>query len=220
MEFVLSYSCGKDSTLALARMVAAGHWPVGLLVMRNAKAKRSWFHGVDDALLHALSASLNLPLISCSCEGEAYHTAMEEGLQRAKRLGATACVFGDIFIAENAAWCRERCERVGLIPLFPLWGEGRKALVEEVLSLGYTAYIKCIQNDRLPKSLLGQRLSKETVAAIEAAGADVCGENGEYHTLVTAGPLFSKEVPLTFGERLDFGKVSVVDIRLQEIERG
>ena len=98
MKFAISYSCGKDSALALYRMIQAGHEPVCLLVTFNELMGRSWFHGVDPLLLESISQSLNIPLITCPCRGEDYRTALETGMRKARDLGATACVFGDIDI--------------------------------------------------------------------------------------------------------------------------
>ena len=136
MKFVLSYSCGKDSTLALHKMLEQGHEPVGLLVMVNQEAGRSWFHGVDPELLEEISRSLGIPLIPCLSTGEEYHLVMEEGLRRAKELGAQAAVFGDIDIEEHAQWCRGRCEAAGLKGVFPLWQRDRKENAREILALG------------------------------------------------------------------------------------
>ena len=88
MKFVMSYSCGKDSTLALHKMVEQGHIPVALLVMFNQDQERSWFHGVDRPLLEQIAASLELPLLLCPSSGEEYHLAFEEGLRRAMEMGA------------------------------------------------------------------------------------------------------------------------------------
>lgn len=117
MKFVMSYSCGKDSTLALHKMVEQGHTPVALLVMFNQDQERSWFHGVDRPLLEQIAASLELPLLLCPSSGEEYHLAFEEGLRRAMEMGAEACVFGDIDIEDNAAWCGPAARRWGSPPV-------------------------------------------------------------------------------------------------------
>lgn len=214
MKFILSYSCGKDSTLALHRMLQQGHEPLALLVMINQELGRSWFHGVDPALLKKLSQALKIPLLLCQTKGEAYHTAMEKALRTAKEMGAEACVFGDIDLEDNAKWCRERCFHTGLQPVFPLWGESREALVEECVALGYRAIIKCVKNDCLSPDLLGKTLNSEVLAQLKAAGVDVCGENGEYHTLVVDGPSFHQPVGVVCKQKLEFGAVTVINIEL------
>ena len=136
MKFVMSYSCGKDSTLALARLKAAGGEPAGLLVMVNEEMDRSWFHGADYRLLEKYSQALGIPLLLCPSGAEAYADAFEEGLRKAGRLGAEAACFGDIDIEEHRGWCEARCLSVGLEAIFPLWQEKRAAVVEELIDEG------------------------------------------------------------------------------------
>jgi diphthine-ammonia ligase len=220
LNFIMSYSCGKDSALALDRMVHAGHRCLGLLVMVNREQERSWFHGVDRPLLNEIASALELPLFCCDSAGEDYHLAMEEGLRRAKELGAEACCFGDIDAEDNARWCRERCEHTGLVPQFPLWGGGHRQLAEETLQRGYRALVKCVRNDCLPQELLGRPLTPQLLTEMERLGVDPCGEGGEYHTLVVDGPLFCRPVDIVCKAVLDFGRISAVDIRLRSGQDG
>lgn len=212
MKVVISYSFGKDSTLALHRILEQGHTPVALLVMVNTQMDRSWFHGVDRTLMSEIGRALEIPLILCEANGDNYHRELEQGLERAVAMGAQACVFGDIDLKDNAAWCRERCARTGLQPVFPLWEQSREALVREVISLGYTARIKCVRNDLLPQSMLGKTLNGEILREMGQRDVDACGENGEYHTLVTDGPIFYRPVPVRCGRILRFDRISAVDI--------
>lgn len=214
MQFVMSYSCGKDSALALHRMVRKGHSPVALLVMLNEELDRSWFHGVDRALLEDISDALGIPLLPVSSPGDSYHTRMEEALVKAAGMGAQCCAFGDIDIAENRAWCQARCDAVGMPAEFPLWQGDREALTREGISLGYRALIKCIRNSDLPRSLLGRYLDGQALEVMRSRGIDLCGENGEYHTLVVDGPLFRRPVRVAHNEILDFGNISAINITL------
>jgi len=93
VKFVISYSCGKDSALALYRMLQQGHRPVGLLVMINREQSRSWFHGVDKPLLEAVSRSLRIPLLCGECEGKDYAVALEAALVGDKGGGRRCCRF-------------------------------------------------------------------------------------------------------------------------------
>ena len=216
MKFVISYSCGKDSTLALHKMLCEGHTPVGLLVMYNRDAGRSWFHGVDRKLLDKISESLEIPLILCESAGEDYHLALEEGLRKALLLGAECCAFGDIDIEDNAKWCKDRCDAVGIHYQFPLWHRNRIENTKELVSLGYRCVIKCVRNGDLPRSMLGRVLDDEVISEMEERGIDVCGENGEYHTVVLDGPIFHTPVSYECKEVLDFGNISVINIVLKE----
>lgn len=212
MKFVMSYSGGKDSALALHRMLKQGHEPIGLLIMINPEMERSWFHGIDYELLHKISDSLNIPLIECNSSGADYHKNFECGLQSAKDAGAQMCVFGDIYIADNASWCRARCKSVGIEPVFPLWQEDREKLVFELIELRYKSYIKCIRNNDLPKDILGKELNNDIISIMKERNIDICGENGEYHTIVLDGPIFKYPIDVNILETLDFGNISAINI--------
>lgn len=213
MKFAMSYSCGKDSTLALHKLMDQGHEPVCLIVMVNREAGRSWFHGASPELLDRYEAALGLPMIRCPSGGTDYRLAFEDGLKRAQALGAEAACFGDIDIAGNRQWEEDRCKAAGLIPCFPLWRQGRAENVRELVALGYRCLIKSVDPKRLPLSLLGQYLDGAAIAVMEAAGADICGENGEYHTLTVDGPVFRAPVAVRLGEILELEHHAVIDIR-------
>lgn len=212
MKFAMSYSCGKDSTLALHKMIEQGHQPVCLIVMINEEADRSYFHGADRAMLELYGEALELPLILCSTAGEDYHLAFEEGLRKAKAMGAEAAAFGDIDIEQNRQWEEDRCKNTGFVPYFPLWQRGRQENVYELMRLGYKCLIKSINATVLPKEILGKYIDEDSVAVMKSAGIDICGENGEYHTLTVDGPVFKKPLSFKTGEILEFGDYAAIDV--------
>ena len=212
MNFVMSYSCGKDSTLALHKMIEQGHKPVAPLVMVNEKVDRSFFHGADYAMLEAYSKCLELPLLITPSKGEQYHLAMEESLRKAKAMGAEAACFGDIDIEGNRMWAEERCANAELEAVFPLWQRNREENVYELVELGYQCLIKSINSTLLPKSILGKCIDNSSIEVMRECGIDICGENGEYHTLVVNGPVFKRPLPYQTGEFLDFGDFSIIDV--------
>ncbi len=202
LRFVASYSGGKDGALAILRAKEQGHEPVSLLTTYNTGKGRSWFHGVPHEVLEGIAESAGLPLITAETYGEDYAERFEQALIKAKDIGANACVFGDIDIEEHKRWCTARCDSAGLIALFPLWGEGRKVLVREGIDRGFTARITIIDTRRMDAGYLGQTLSHELVERLEQDGVDVCGENGEYHTFVTGGPIFKGNISYRFGQKI------------------
>lgn len=216
MKFVMSYSCGKDSTLALQKLTEQGHEPVGLLVMINEEMNRSWFHGADYRMLNRYSEALDIPLILCPSKGEEYHIAFEKGLAHAKELGAEMAGFGDIDIEGNRKWSEERCENAGLKAEFPLWQRNRAEIVDEIIEKGYRCVIKSINNTLLPKEILGMDLGNDVKQIMEDCGVDVCGENGEFHTTCVDGPVFKKPLCIKIGEVLNFGDYSVINIMAGE----
>lgn len=213
MRFVMSYSCGKDSTLALHKMIEAGHTPVCLLVMVDKDANRSYFHGADREMLQRYERALGLPLLLCPSDGTDYPTALEDGLRKAKGLGAEGAAFGDIDLEDNRRWEEARCLHTDLVPFFPLWQCGREDNVREILRLGYRCLIKSVNNTLLPESLLGRCIDEDVISVMKDAGVDICGENGEYHTLVVDGPVFKVPLGHDLGGVLRFGEYSVIDVR-------
>lgn len=213
MKFIMSYSCGKDSTLALYRMIKDGNNPIGLLVTVDKEKERSFFHGVPEELLNDVSEALNIELMLVKCEGKDYVEKFDEKLQEAKSLGAEACVFGDIDIEDHRKWCSDRCAKAGIKAIFPLWQEDRESLTYEFIDLGFKAVIKNIQLEWLDESFLGKTLERDLVKAIKATGSDPCGENGEYHTFVYNGPLFKKEIQFTMAGNLLTDTHGYLDVR-------
>ena len=213
MKFVMSYSCGKDSSLALSKMLEDGHEPVALLVMFNKNEDRSYFHGVKTDLLERIVYAINIPVILCPSKGEDYHSAFEKGLKKAMAMGAEFACFGDIDIGANKEWGVTRCRNVGLKWEYPLWQRKRADIVEEIIAKGFKCIIKSLDNRVLPKELLGEFLNEETVDIMKKSGIDICGENGEYHTLTVGGPIFKSPVTYEIGETLDIGEYSVIDIK-------
>lgn len=212
MKFAMSYSCGKDSTLALHKMIEQGHEPVCLVIMVNETAGRSYFHGADFNMLRQYSDALCLPVILCPAKEDTYHTAFEEGLIKAKSIGAEAVCFGDIDIVQNRQWEEERCISAGLIPNFPLWQRKREENVYELIDLGYKCLIKCINKNILPKDILGKYIDEDSISIMRSACIDICGENGEYHTLAADGPIFTKSLDLHLGNIIELGDYAVIDI--------
>jgi len=213
MRFAMSYSCGKDSTLALDRMISGGNECVALVIVMNSAQGRSYFHGADEKVLERYEDALGIPLIKCPSDGYDYHLAIEKGFLRAKEMGAEAVCFGDIDIEGNRAWAEERCVNAGLSSVFPLWHRNREENVKDIIEKGYRCVIKSINNTLLPKDLLGRYVDDDSVRIMKDAGIDICGENGEYHTLAEDGPLFRKSMGFIRGEILTFGDFSVIDIQ-------
>jgi len=216
MNFVISYSGGKDCALALYRMIIDGHRPIALVTTINIAQKRSWFHGLQHDLLAAVSESLSIPLIPCECTPDDYTRAFEEGLTKAREMGAKACVFGDIDIADHRKWNEERCKKAGISCILPLWTQSRESLVREAIEVGFKALVKTIDSAKVDESFLGKDLSVPLIERIRKTGSDVCGENGEYHTFVYDGPIFRSAIPLKIKGIIDFGTHKAVDIVLDK----
>jgi len=212
-KFVASYSGGKDSILAIYRAIKLGMKPISLIITYNTDMERSWFHGIPDDLLNEVSASLNIPIKLIKTSGKDYAANFEKELKKQKENGAEICVFGDIDLEEHLQWCAARCDAAGIEAFFPLWQEERKALVDEFIENGFTANIIVVDTDRLSEKHLGMTLSPEAISSIISEGADACGENGEYHTFVSNGPLFKKPISFCYGELVRKEQYAILPIR-------
>ena len=216
IEFVLSYSGGKDATLALYRAIKKGYNPKYLMTTYNKDAGRSWFHGLTKEMLETVSDSLEIPIkiIETGLDSD-YGKDFEKGLLDLVEEGVNSCVFGDIDIEGHHEWCSERCINTGVKSIFPLWNEDRKDLVHESIDLGFKSVITVVDTSRLSEKFLGKTLTRELIEEICEEGADPCGENGEYHTFCYGGPIFKNEINLKFGEIVKNTNYSAIPIELE-----
>lgn len=211
-KFVASYSGGKDSTLAIYRAIKKGMVPMELITTYNVDKERSWFHGIPENLLKKISQEVNIPLHLMKTSGEEYAINFESKLKEAKQNGAEVCVFGDIDIEDHLEWCNEICKNADIEAYFPLWRESRKKLVYEFIDECFQSIITVVDHERMPKNFVGKILSREIVEAIEKSGADICGENGEYHTFTFDGPIFTNSVDFKLGEVIQVDNFTIAPV--------
>lgn len=211
-KFVASYSGGKDSILAIYRALKMGMTPVSLIITYNKDKDRSWFHGIPKNLIDEVSRSVNIPIKLIETTGAEYAERFKEELTLQKGAGAEVCVFGDIDIEDHLKWGSDICKKVGIMPCFPLWQESRSDLVHEFIDSGFTANITVVDTERLSEKHLGLELTNEVIKSIVKDGADACGENGEYHTFVSNGPLFDNPVSFLLGEKIYNDKYIILPI--------
>jgi uncharacterized protein (TIGR00290 family) len=203
---VLSWSGGKDSALALARLLDDDALQVvGLLTTVTAGYDRVSIHGVRRTLLHAQADALGLPLHEATLQpassNAAYELAMADALAEVRRRmpGVRRLAFGDIFLADVREYREKLVETLGFGAIFPLWGEPSHALADEVLARGIAARLVCVDTHALSATFAG-RAYDPTLLADLPPNADPCGERGEFHTFVSDGPGFRAPVAYTVGE--------------------
>jgi len=198
--FFSSWSGGKDSYLALQRAVSGGGRPVALYTMTAEDGRRTHSHALPVSLVERQAAALGLPLVVRGATWDGYEAAFLDGLAELRdRLGAEVGVFGDIDLQPHRDWVERVCDQAGLRACLPLWLEPRRALLDELFGAGVGATIVAVNGDRLEERFLGRRLDRALITELEAAGVDACGEEGEFHTVVTEAPLFA--APVAFARR-------------------
>ena len=200
----VSWSSGKDSTLALA---FARDDPdlevVGLLTTLNRAADRVAMHAVRRELLHAQAAAVGLPLhevdLPWPCSNEEYEALMTAAVAAAVAEGVTRMVFGDLFLADVRAYREQALAGTGIEPVFPLWGRRTRALAGEMLDRGIRATLTCVDPQQLDPSYVGRPFDEALLADLPDS-VDPCGENGEFHTFVHDGPGFAAPLAVRRGE--------------------
>jgi len=215
-QSALSFSGGKDSMLALDRAVRAGRQIDYLLTMYDALSERVRFHGVPIALIQAQAEALGIPLLRYATTPETFEQVFLQVLVDLRQRGVTSIFFGNIHLADVRAWYEERTTAAGLTHIEPLWGNAPGVLVRECIARGYVATLTSIELVRAKADWLGATLTEELVQDFERTGIDPCGEYGEYHTFVSAGPLFVHPLHIDLGEVVEMAGFQLVDIVLRE----
>jgi len=191
-----SWSGGKDACLALYRSLKNGGRAEALLTMMVEDGERSRSHGLSRTVINAQSAALNISSIVRPTSWDNYEQIFLSTLKDLKAKNFECGVFGDIDLEDHLKWVENICASAGLQAYEPLWQTPRRALLDEFLELGFTATIIAVKQDLLSQKFLGRTLDRDVIAELENAGVDASGEEGEYHTVVTDGPIFSKSVKI------------------------
>jgi len=208
IDVVLAWSGGKDSTLALAALRADPRYRlVALLTTVTREYDRVSIHGVRRAVLEAQIAALGLPLIEASIPAGASNTdyeaafALALGTAQLRWAGLRHIAFGDLFLTDVRAYREALLDSLGWTGVFPLWGEDTAALAQQFIRTGYRAILTCVDTTQLAPEFAGRQFDSSLLAALPGT-VDPCGERGEFHTCVYAGPHFARPLPLVPGQRL------------------
>jgi diphthamide synthase (EF-2-diphthine--ammonia ligase) len=160
-------------------------------------------HGVREELLVAQLDAAQLPAmivrIPFPCPNDIYEREMAAAMTAAKATGVTHVIFGDLFLEDVRAYRESRLNDIGMIPDFPLWRRPTDGLAREMIAAGVEAHLTTVDLQKLPAHLAGRRFDAALLDALPA-GTDPCGENGEFHSFVAAGPMLSRKISLTAGE--------------------
>ena len=205
---VLSWSGGKDSALALAALRADPRFEVvALLTTVTAGYDRISIHGVRRSLLERQIGALELPLheieLQPSSSNEQYEAALAHALQgvRQRYPDVRRVAFGDLFLEDVRRYREAQLPRFGFECVFPIWGRSTTELAEEFIDAGFEARLVCVDTTQLDGRFAGRAFDRALLAELPP-GVDRCGERGEFHTFVAAGPIFTAPVPYALGERV------------------
>lgn len=204
MSALMSWSSGKDSTLALrVARDELGMNVVGLLSTMNAVADRVAMHAVRRTLVEAQADRLGLPLhlvqIPSPCPNAVFERRMATALKTAAECGVGRIVFGDLFLEDVRAYRESSLRESTLMPEFPLWGRPTREVAYEVLEAGIRALVTCVDPRQMPRELVGRPYDARFLEELPEA-VDPCGERGEFHTFVWDGPGFSAPIDVVVGD--------------------
>jgi uncharacterized protein (TIGR00290 family) len=204
MKILLSWSSGKDSAWALHLLNQQYPGAVGaLLTTVNEAMDRVAMHGVRRDVLEAQARAAGLPLrvvhIPHPCPNEIYEARMREAVAAAVADGFTHAAFGDLFLRDIRQYREDKLAGSGLEPLFPVWDMPTPQLARDMIAGGLKARIACVDTRILDSSFAGREFDADLLRDLPA-GVDPCGENGEFHTCVYAGPMFREPMRIERGE--------------------
>lgn len=206
MKTLLAWSSGKDSAWTLHVLRQQGVEPGALLTTINEAADRVAMHGVRRELAHAQAEATGISLwdipLPWPCTNDDYEARMADACRRAATEGYDTIAFGDLFLEDIRAYREKQLAGSGLTPIFPLWKIPTSALARDMIAGGLRARLSCVDSRQLDASFAGRDFDAALLADLPAA-VDPCGENGEFHTFVYAGPMFSRHIPITTGEIRD-----------------
>ena len=201
---LIAWSSGKDSAWALHEVRRTGEFDiVGAVTTVTDSFGRVSMHGVREALLQAQLDAAGLPAIVVRipypCPNEVYEREMAAAMADAKARGITHIIFGDLYLEEVRAYREKNLAGSGIAPVFPLWQRPTDALARDMIAGGLETYLSTVDLKKLPASFAGRKFDAALLADFPS-GIDPCGENGEFHSFVSAGPMLKRKIPVRVGE--------------------
>jgi uncharacterized protein (TIGR00290 family) len=203
-RILLSWSSGKDSAWSLHVLRQRVEYEVvGLLTTFNEVEDRVAMHAVRRDLVERQAAAAGLPLwavpLPWPCSNEQYESLMEQTCAKAVAEGIEGLAFGDLFLEDVRAYREKQMEDTGLEPIFPVWGLPTRALAQEMIESGTRAKLTCVDTAKLDRSFVGREFDEALLSALPD-DVDSCGERGEFHSFVYAGPMLNAVLPVSVGE--------------------
>lgn len=208
MKVAVSWSGGKDSCLACWHAMQQGHEVIYLLNMVYRDIHRVTFHGTRAHILKRQAEAMGIPLAQFVVPTDLalYEGRFKRALALLKRRGVEGVVYGDIYLQEHKDWVDRVSAERGLASLLPLWGQDTRHVVDSFIGTGFKSIVVSVNGDLLGEEWLGRTIDRAFVADLERLAPerkiDVCGEHGEFHSLVIDGPLFHQRMEVTQGTRV------------------
>ena len=200
----LSWSGGKDSALALWTLrEEMGVEPMALLTTFTEDYDRVSMHAVRKELLRTQARATGIDLVEigipAACVNEVYEERMAQAFASPPLDRAKTIAFADLYLEDVRAYREERLISADRQAFFPLWGRDTTTLAHQFIAAGFKATLVCVDPSQLDPSFVGRPFDQSLLSDLPAS-VDPCGENGEFHTFVHAGPIFDKPIEVELGE--------------------
>ena len=213
MDYCASWSGGKDSCLA-CYMAMQGGIRISRLVHFD---RPNNLHGVDPFMIRIQAELARIPIVQKSVPSIDFEREFKDTVNELKQKGVVGMVFGDIYLEPHKEWVVRTCSELGVTAEEPLWGRKTKDIIKDFVGLGFETIIASGNQKFIDKRFIGRKMDDEFIAHLESRNLNVCGENGEFHTFVTGGPLFNGHIEISRSdvtERDGFWFLEVQDFRL------
>ncbi|MDP2968383.1 MAG: diphthine--ammonia ligase [Deltaproteobacteria bacterium] len=199
MKVISSWSGGKDSCLACYKAMQRGYRVEYFLNFISKEYKRCCFHGIEAKLLNVQTDLIGIPLIQkeVSKDMEEYEIEFKQAVSGVKGNEIAGMVFGDIYLEEHKIWVERVCKDLEIEPIEPLWGFPPDQIMEDFITLGFKAIVVSCKADLFGKEFIGREVDEDFIKELRRKGICLCGENGEFHTLVVDGPIFKRRIEIT-----------------------
>ena len=213
---LIAWSSGKDSAWALYEVRRSGDFEIiGALITATEPFNRVSMHGVRDELVRMQVEAAGLrPIvvrIPFPCSNEVYEGKMAAAMKAARASGVTHVIFGDLFLKDVRKYRERQLAGTGIAPVFPLWGRDTSVLAREMIDAGVEATLCTVDLSKLPAFYAGRRFDNALLGALPP-GTDPCGENGEFHTFVSAGPMLAQRIAVRTGETVERDGFAFADL--------
>jgi uncharacterized protein (TIGR00290 family) len=206
-DVLFCWSGGKDSAMALNILRQQKKFRVAALLTTVTEGyERISMHGVKRTLLLRQAEAIGLPLqevrIPPQCVNPVYEARMREALLSQRENNVRSVAFGDIFLQDLREYRERNLAQVQMSAIFPIWKRDTRELAQEFCAMGFRAIAVCIDSKKLGRQFAGRELDESFFLDLPA-DVDPCGENGEFHTFVYNGPIFTHAIPVERGEVVD-----------------
>jgi len=212
-NYIVSWSGGKDSCMALYEALRLGYKVTHLVNFISNDDKRVRFHGTNADLIKQQGAAMGIAVAQYETTWDGYERDFKAGVRGLLPTGVSGMIFGDIYLDVHKEWVERVCGEIGIEAVEPLWGRPTAELLDKFIELGFEAVIVGVNSKVMDEKWVGRAVDSSFRDYLNRNNIDPCGENGEYHTVVTNGPLFSRKLSLVIR-----GVISKNEYRLLDIE--